>query len=303
MDKTDMSLLMLLSANSRLSYAELAEKLNLSVNAVHKRIQLMIEAGVICKFTAKVSILASKAIVVYISGISQLGSFGDLPDKLKTQGSIFWLAVGGGKFLYIGSYVESLADVEGVVSYLKRVAGIAEPQVGIMASAGPSPVFANLNPADLILCDLDYRIIRSLKDDSRKAISDVAEELGVSAKTVRRRLERMVKNNLAEFTIEWYPDKSNDIITLVDVHFKPEVDFGVVPFQLLRKYAPNTLFFWCFLNFPNMVTFTIWTNTMNELQTLRESLEKEPQVTSVVFNILYKGYIFNTWRDKLVEKR
>jgi DNA-binding Lrp family transcriptional regulator len=45
MDKTDMSLIMLLAANSRLSYAKLAEKLGLSVNAVHKRIQLLIETS------------------------------------------------------------------------------------------------------------------------------------------------------------------------------------------------------------------------------------------------------------------
>ena len=46
---------MLLSANSRLSQAELAEKLNLSVNAIHKRIQLLIEKDIIRKFTASSS--------------------------------------------------------------------------------------------------------------------------------------------------------------------------------------------------------------------------------------------------------
>ena len=85
MDKTDMSLIMLLSANSRLSYAELAEKLNLSVNAIHKRIQSLIETGVIRTFTAKVSLLSANAIVVFISGTSQLGSFQDLPAKLKAR--------------------------------------------------------------------------------------------------------------------------------------------------------------------------------------------------------------------------
>ena len=106
-----MSLIMLLSANSRLSYAELAEKLNLSVNAIHKRIQLLIETGVICKFTAKVSLLSANAIVVFISGTSQLGSLQDLPAKLKAHGSIYWLAEGGGKFLYIGAYLRSLSEL------------------------------------------------------------------------------------------------------------------------------------------------------------------------------------------------
>ena len=170
-----------------------------------------------------------------------------------------------------------------------------------MASA-PYQFIPNLKPANTVLCDLDYKIIRALKDDSRKAVADVAVTLGVSAKTVRRRLNRMISNNLIELGLEWYPDKSNDIITLVDVHLKADADLGTVPFQLLRKYAPNALFYWCFANVPNTVTYTVWTNSMNELQNLRESLEKEPSVACVVSNILYTGYVFNTWRDQLIEK-
>jgi DNA-binding Lrp family transcriptional regulator len=313
MDKTDMSLILLLAANSRLSYSELAEKLNLSVNAAHKRIQLLIETGVIRKFTAKISLLSLGAIVVFVSGISQLGSFQGLPNRLKAHGSVYWLVEGSGKFLCIGAYLKNLSDLVGLVEFVKKVAGIPEPTVRIartepmsehrvMASA-PLQITSNPKPPDLILCELDYKIIRSLKDDSRKAISDVATEVGVSAKTVRRRLTRMTKNNLIELGLEWYPDKSNDIITLLDLHLKPEVDSGSVPYQILRKYAPNTLLYWCFVNVPNVVTYILWTNTMNELQSLRENLEKETGVSSIVTNILYTGYIFNTWRDQLVETR
>jgi len=170
-----------------------------------------------------------------------------------------------------------------------------------MATAN-SQIIPELKPSELALCDLDYKIIQSLKDNSRKAISDVALEIGISAKTVRRRLNRMIKNNLIELGLEWYPDKSNDIMTLMDVHFKPEAEIGIVPFQILRKHAPNTMFYWTFANIPNTAVFTIWTNSMNELQSLRESIEQEPQVESVIPNILYKGYIFNTWRDHVGEK-
>jgi DNA-binding Lrp family transcriptional regulator len=296
-----MSLIMSLSANSRLSYAELAEKLNLSVNAVHKRIQLLIETGVICKFTAKVGQFGANAIVVFISGTSQLGSFQDLPAKMNAHGSIYWIAEGGGKFLYIGSYLRNLSELPDLIGFVKKEAGIPEPKVGIMASAN-FQASSKLKPADLVLCDLDYDVIQSLKDNSRKAISDVAFELGVSAKTVRRRLNRMIKNNLIELGLEWYPDKSNDIITLLDLCLKPTAELAVVPYQILKKYAPNALFFWSFANVPNSVTFTFWTNSMNELESLRERLEKEPYVEYAVPNILYKGYIFNTWRDHIGER-
>ena len=65
MDKTDVILCMMLLANSRLSYRELAEKLNLSVTAVHNRIQVLIDMGIIRKFTARPSIFAQNAIHVF----------------------------------------------------------------------------------------------------------------------------------------------------------------------------------------------------------------------------------------------
>jgi DNA-binding Lrp family transcriptional regulator len=300
MDKTDVTLIQLLLVNSRLSYGALAEKLGLSVNAVHKRIHSLIETGVIRKFTAKLGALAVNFVNVFIWGTSQLNSLQGLPDKLKTQGSIYWLAVGGGKYLYIGAYLRNINELEPLVSYIRKEAGITDPTVGIMAAL-PLPFPANLESIDTTLCDLDYRIIGSLRDNARKAISDVADELGVSAKTVRRRLARMIKNWLIELSVEWYPDASNDIITLFDLRLKPNTDIDIA-YKILRKYSPNVLFFWSFANIPNTLTFAVWTNSMKELQSIRENLEKEAGVLSIVPNILYTGYIFSTWRDQIVNK-
>jgi DNA-binding Lrp family transcriptional regulator len=74
MDKTDVILSMLLLANSRTPYRELADKLNLSANAVHKRIQSLIDVGVIRKFTAKISLPALQAVVVILCGKSEAES-------------------------------------------------------------------------------------------------------------------------------------------------------------------------------------------------------------------------------------
>jgi DNA-binding Lrp family transcriptional regulator len=70
MDNTDIILLELLLSNSRMSYGKMAEKLGLSVNAVHKRIQALIETGVIHKFTAKLGPLAVNFVNIFISGTS-----------------------------------------------------------------------------------------------------------------------------------------------------------------------------------------------------------------------------------------
>jgi DNA-binding Lrp family transcriptional regulator len=296
MDKTDIILCQLLLGNSRLSYRELAGKLNLSVTAVHNRIQTLIEMGIIRKFTAKLSIVAQNATHVFIFGNSKSNSIRDLKPKIEKQGSIYWLAVGGGNVLYIGAYLKHIAELESLVGFIKENAEMPEPTVGLTFSPIP-PSYMNVE-FETELCELDYKIIRSLKDDSRKATSDVAEEIGVSAKTVRRRLTRMINNFLIQLSIDWFPDASNDIISVFHVHLRPDADKNT-PNIILQKHYPNMLFYWGFSNIPNTYIFMVWTPTSKELKNLRESLEQQPLIQAVTPNVIYTGYLFNTWRDKI----
>jgi DNA-binding Lrp family transcriptional regulator len=196
--------------------------------------------------------------------------------------------VGGGNFLYIGAYLQNIGELESLVSFLKETAGMPEPTVGI--STFPLPLGFVPDLKNRTLYPLDYQIIGSLKDNSRKATSEVADELGVSAKTVRRRLARMMKDRLIELSMEWYPDASNDIISLIHVHLTPQADKNTMG-RLFQKYAPNTFI------------MMFWTSTMKDLQKIRESLEKEADLQSVAPNVLYTGYIFETWRDQLLEDK
>jgi DNA-binding Lrp family transcriptional regulator len=295
-DRTDVILCQLLLGNSRLSYRELADKLNLSVTAVHNRIQSLIETGIIRKFTARISIFAQNGIHVLVYGNSKLTSVRDLKLKLDENELIYWLAVGGGNILYIGAYLKNISELEPLVSFIKEAAQMPEPTVGITGS----PIPANIKNLkfETSLCELDYKIIRSLKDDSRKSTAAIAEEIGISTKTVRRRLNRMIKNYLIELSIEWYPDASNDLISPFHVHLKPDADKNA-PLTILQKYYPNTLFYWSFSNLPNTYLFMVWTPTSKELIVIRESIEQEPAIQSVTPNIIYTGYVLENWRDKI----
>lgn len=295
-DKTDVILCQLLLANSRVSYRELAEKLDLSVTAVHNRIQSLIDVGIIRKFTARLGIVAQNAIHVFIFGNSNTNSISNLKLKLEKHGSIYWLAVGGGNALYIGAYLKNISELESLARFVKQTAEMPEPTVGITFSLNPFILKNYDNQTKL--CSLDYKIIRSLKDDSRKPTSVIAEELGVSAKTVRRRLTRMINNYLIELSIDWYPDASNDIISVFHVNLKNDANLNT-PNLILQKYYPNTLFYWGFSNIPNSYVFLVWTPTTKELRELRESFEQEPTIQTVAPNMIYTGYIFNSWRDEI----
>jgi DNA-binding Lrp family transcriptional regulator len=297
MDKIDVILSMLLLANSRRSYRELAETLNLSVTAVHNRIQSLIEAGIIRKFTAKVNVFAANALHVLIFGNSKTTQLSEVQAKLEKHGSIYWLAVGGGNYLYIGAYLKSIAELESLVTYVKEAADMPESTVGITSTPAAFPI-ATIEKIDKRLYKLDYEIINALKDDSRKATSDVAEALGVSAKTVRRRLVHMIKNYLIELSIEWYPDESNDIISVFHVRLKPDADKNAIA-ALVKKYFPNVMFYWGFSNIPDTYLFFVWTGTTKELRDMREHFEAEAAVQSAAPNVIFTGYIFKTWRDQI----
>ncbi len=256
----------------------------------------MVDAGIIRKFTATLSILAQGAIHVLIFGVSKTNSINNLKPKLEKQGSIYWLAVAGGNILYVGAYIQHIAELDQLVRFVKENAEIPEPTVGLTTS----PIPPEIRPMELQtkLCELDYKIVRSLKDDSRKATSDIAEEIGVSAKTVRRRLDYMLKNYLIQLSIDWYPDASNDILSIAHVNLKSDANPNVMN-TILQEHYPNTLFYWGFSNIPNSYLFMLWTQTTKELKDIRENFEQNPAIQSVTPNVVYTGYMFQTWREQI----
>ncbi|MCW4000909.1 MAG: AsnC family transcriptional regulator [Candidatus Bathyarchaeota archaeon] len=296
MDKTDLILCQLLLYNSRISYRELAEKLGLSVTAVHNRIQALIDQRVIRKFTAGLSILAQNAIHIFIYGASKTTSFPGLKGKLEKHGSIYWMAVAGGNILYVGAYLRNISELDGLVRFIRENAEVPEPTVAITGS--PIPAGVDSLKLQTKLCELDYKIIGSMKDNSRKPIADIAKDTGVSAKTVRRRLNYMRRNFLIQLSIEWFPDESNDIISIFHVRFKDDANPNAANL-ILQKYYPNTLFYWSFTNLPCSYVFMVWTPTSKELREIRESFEAEPQIQSVSPNVIYTGYIIPSWRDTI----
>ncbi len=295
MDKTDIILSMLLLINSRTPYRDLAEKLNLSANAVHQRIQELIQLGIIRKFTAKINLVALRAVVVYIYGISDAKPLGKAHEKIGKNDRVYWVAYAGGNWLYVGAYLRDLSELQGLVEYVKSEASMLNPVVGIIPPTPSSLILGS----EQMLTALDRQIIFNLRDDSRKSIVDVAEELGVAAKTVRRRLSFMQKKGLIELSMHWYADSSNDIITIMHVKLKPDTDVNGLS-EIMKGYSPNCLLWFPLINIPNEVFSMFWTTTMKELKEIQQRLNNEKLISSATSNILFTGYIFDTWRDDLV---
>jgi DNA-binding Lrp family transcriptional regulator len=170
---------------------------------------------------------------------------------------------------------------------------MSSPTVGIIPSMGRRSEKETLKP-------LDSQILASLKKDSRKPATDIAVEVNASAKTVHRRLEWMLEKGLVEFTIDWYPDASNDIVSLCHVEVAQGHDRMEMLEALKGQFGQNILVWVLFSNLPNQIVLFLWTNSMKQMEDLRERVAGAEGAGSVMLNVLQIGYMFDTWRDVLV---
>ena len=302
MDEIDISLSMILMANSRIPYKKLAEKFDMSVNSIHKRVKSLVDLAVIQGFRAKLGFTNFPGITnIIIFGLSDLRQKKQLINKLGENEYIYNVTQGSGNIFYIHAYLRNISELDTLVSFIRKIGNFKDLIIGIDKRMPPIALEElNFKP----LTDLDYLIINSLKNNSRKSISDIALEVGASTKTIRRRLDRLTENFLIQFQIDWYPDKTGIIPSMINLKLDPSkiIDDKEFNDKLSKKLGSRLLFTWSFSNLPNLKFISIWTQSMKELQELQASLLSE-NYEKVDLTVLIEGRMFPTWIDTYLDKK
>ena len=292
MDIIDLKIIKILLRNSRTSYREIANELNLTVNAIHKRVQKMNEIGVIRKYTAKPNLANLLGHHILICGKSNAKSLTEISKELGQHPSIFFVGISGGKFLHIDGELENLDDLQNYVTFVKETAELEEPFVG--------QINQPLVNKPEIFTNNDKMILHSLQEDGRKSTIEIAEEINLSTKTVRKALKRMEEKNMVDFSIHWAPDSEKDYIGHFEILLKKEQKVQQEILKLLNDY-PNIVYFQTFSNEPNSIMLTTWHDTSKKTQTFHEELETLGY-SEVILRVIYNGYFFETWRTKYIEE-
>ena len=153
------------------------------------------------------------------------------------------------------------------------------------------------------LSGMDYRIIAALMKDSRRPLKEVAEELGVSQKTVSRRLAKMRRESSIHLTTRAVPTATPDIFSFFHVYLEEGTDRREARSYLHEKYDENLFNVQTVDNLPYFCLLHFWTQTMKDLKVIRTSLAKEEMIRSFFVNIFFDVHAFDTWREDLVRKR
>ena len=297
MDEKDFILTEKLDENPRISYRELADLSGLSINSVHKRVQFLIDVGNIAGFHATLGPSAERYVIA--SALGQTSS-NDLEATIAEAGRdehTSQVVVATNDFIYPQWHMRDISELDDFMAFAREVTLIESPQV-VFRTPRPPPGY------DMVkLSGLDYRIIGSLMNDARKPEKQVAEELGVSPKTVHRHLERMQREGSIFLWTHFRSNRTPDIFSFFHMTIKRSVDRREASAHLLEAYKPQMLDIQTIESEPYLFISNVWTKTMMELKEIRTKVEKDDCIESLSINIFYDFHRFETWRDDLVRKR
>ncbi len=302
MDEIDFTISLLLMANSRTPYSKFAEMFNMSVNSIHKRVKSMVELGVIKNFNARLgSLNFSNYTGILFFGVSKTKDPKSTMEKIGVHDCIFNVTQASSNLFYIHACFNNITKLESLVSFIRQVGQINELTVCIHSSYGENSIE---DLGDISLSKLDYLIIHALKENSRKPIVEISDEIGSSTKTVKRHLNRLIEKKLVDLSIDWYPDKTAEFLSFVQIYLEPSnvIDKINLLKDLRKQFGSKILFSWMFGNLPNLLIICFWTRIMKELQEIETNLMSKG-FESVKVTILLEGKNFPSWVDQYLKDK
>jgi Lrp/AsnC family leucine-responsive transcriptional regulator len=127
-EDTDLAIVAALTEDGRLSYTDLAERVGLSVSAVHQRVRRLEQRGVITGYAARVSYEALDLPLTAFVAIRPIDPSqpDDAPDRLAELPEIdSCFSVAGEDFYLLLVRVASPLDLERLLHDIRRVANVS----------------------------------------------------------------------------------------------------------------------------------------------------------------------------------
>ena len=301
MDEDDIRICRALIIDARTPYERLAHSLGISVPAVHKRLLNLVNSGVISAFTAEIDIMSLGASTATVFGRSRLPDPSACFEALGKNENTWLVLLGAGSMVYAFSYLRGAEELGEYAGFVRSAADLESCTAGLHSiRPGEARI---MTPGDgVAISPLEKRIIRSLRADARKRASEVAEEVGVSAKTVNKKIREMVEEHKVRFSIRWSPDYSNDIVCLVHL----QAGQGMTPDKaiplLMRSYPDNVVFCSAFQNIPDSIIATVWSETMRAVADLSSGMSRLLNASQVSSHVILSARGYDNWKNRLLDE-
>jgi Lrp/AsnC family transcriptional regulator, regulator for asnA, asnC and gidA len=272
----------------RVSYAEVGRRVGLDEETVRSRVKRMQEDGVITGWRVSVNprVLGRSGARLDIRAADESAKERVL-QALPAMDGVFLV------FEYYGPFAgAAVAHASG---------GALERQAAVLRAMGSEvAVFPLTYPDPTVeLTAQDWRIVQALRKDVRRSYAELAEEVGLSERTVRRRVERLTSGKVLylQATIDQLRIHGLVGAMFVVAHRDPAAR-GPVDAHL-RK-LPNLMF----QSYEGPVSrVSVGARNVGELEVLRRDLAALPGVAEVRLLIQLRFWPSEGWIDEAIAVR
>jgi len=294
LDDLDISILKMLTTNSRRSDHSIARKLQVTTNTVKNRIRNLMEEGVLLGFETHLSATFFNATHCWL-GAQLYGS--ELEAKIfeelgKIDRVSFIMPTTENLMLIAMDFFDS-TDLDNTIQRMSRIKEITGIDTLIYSS---QHVHKKID-----ISPLDWKIIKSIRFNSRKSPSEIAKECGVSTRTVNRRLRKLHDGGVIHHTIAFDPMASKGTIvygisTEYDARFPRDKVVGSI-----ISSAQNLFNHFVMVNSPT-VLLIFFGKRFSDIHANENAIKAVEGVRSMKTYFCPKVYYFKDWRDKMIEE-
>lgn len=193
LDNTDLKILNMLARNGRLSYRSIGVTIGLTTKSVKARVDKMLSSRIIDRFLTIINPSIFGYSGTYVIALRKRKLSKELLERIDLVGVIGYRfeVLGGVIGLGIGIKDEDEEKIQMLLNSLRPAI------VGLIESR-------NYEVPD-ILNKTDYAIIKELITKPRMEVLDLSKATSFSPKTIRKRIEKMTRNRVLEFSINVNP--------------------------------------------------------------------------------------------------
>jgi Lrp/AsnC family leucine-responsive transcriptional regulator len=224
LDKIDKFILYDLSANCRTSFQTLANKYQMTANAVKKRVAKMEESGVIVRYSVELTPSAIDAEVL-LAVVSTDGSQDedDFVDLIGNNPLVFDVSpLTGATYLVFADYSSS-TELSELGRFLRALKGVLRVEIHTLLRFREREIDE--------FTGLQLRVLKALLEDARMPLASIAKKAGLTARRVRKIVQELLDSNSVRLTIKWNPEASKGVPFIARIAFD---ESKIIPTDLER---------------------------------------------------------------------
>jgi DNA-binding Lrp family transcriptional regulator len=198
LDQIDKNILLALDSNCRLSYQAIAENLGMTANAVRKRIERLLETGVIEEFSVvlKSAMMKSEYLIALIltDGSEDEAKFIELMGSNLHVIQVGQLVTHTGRAYLVQCEYIGAESLQNLGSFLRTLEPVTDVELHtILIQRGKTFEMKKLH----------LRILKYLLEDARMQVTEISERAGLTARRVSRAIQEMQESDALWFATRW----------------------------------------------------------------------------------------------------